>query len=78
MAAWELQQIKRLADEIELLAPACHHGDVRRDNSEYPWESGTGTICIPCEYNFPNIDDGDKLMIRLLKLLRTAAESYAA
>lgn len=27
------------------------------DNSEYPWQDEQGAVTIPCEYNFPNIDD---------------------
>ena len=74
---WELSEIRRLAREIELLAPACDDGDLRKDNSEYPWEDGRGEICTPCEYNFPNIDDGSRPIIRMLRLIRTAAESYS-
>ena len=73
---WELSGIRRLASEIETLAPACAHGDARKDNSEYPWEDPAGTICIPCEYSFPNIDDGDRAIIRLIRLIRKACESY--
>jgi hypothetical protein len=73
---WELKEIKRLAREIELLAPACDDGDARRDNSEYPWQDSGGDVCIPCRYNFPNIDDGSRTIGRLIKLIRTACESY--
>jgi hypothetical protein len=77
IAQWELAVIKRLAREIEVLAPACDHGDIRKDNSEYPWEDAKGDICTPCDYGFPNIDDGSRDIIRLIKLIRTAAESYS-
>ncbi|MGA8273051.1 MAG: hypothetical protein WB919_15925 [Candidatus Sulfotelmatobacter sp.] len=70
-------EIERLAREIEVLAPACDDGDVRLDNSEYPWEDAQGKIRIPSEYNFPRIDDGSNTIIRLIRLIRTAAESYA-
>jgi hypothetical protein len=73
---WELSEIKRLAREIEMLAPACKGGDVREDNSEYPWEDGRGNICIPCEYSFPNLDDENRTIIRLINLIRAAAKSY--
>jgi len=76
MARWEIAQIKRLAREIEMLAPACAHGEFREDNSEYPWEDGKGKVCTPCEYSFPKIDDGDRAIIRLIRLIRTASESY--
>lgn len=72
----QFQEIKHLAGEIEVLAPACD-GDDRRDNSEYPWEDGKGNICTPCDYNFPNIDDGSRAIIPLIKLIREACESYA-
>jgi hypothetical protein len=74
---WELSAITRFAREIELLALACDDGDLRRDNSEYPWEDARGDICTPCEYNFPNIDDGSRTIIRMIRLIRTAAESYS-
>jgi len=45
--------------EIEVLAPACDEGDLRQDNSEYPWEDAQGAVCIPCQYAFPKIDDGN-------------------
>jgi len=75
---WEIEQIRKLAREIELLAPACDDGDARRDNSEYPWEGPKGEVFTPCDYNFPNIDDGSRSIVRLIKLIRTAAESYSA
>jgi len=77
IARWEISQIRRLAHEIQVLAPACDDGDVRRDNSEYPWEDGKGEIHIPCEYSFPNIDDGARTIVRLIRLIRTASESYS-
>jgi hypothetical protein len=73
---WELSEIRRLAREIQLLAPACNEGDFREDNSEYPWADASGNVCIPCEYSFPNLDDGNRAIIRLIHLIRIAAESY--
>ena len=78
IAHHEIEQIGRLAKEIEVLAPACDDGDVRRDNSECPWADARGQIHIPCEFNFPHIDDGDRGIIRLIKLIRTACEAYNA
>ena len=69
------QEIRHLAGEIEVLAPACDGND-RRDNSEYPWEDRNGNICTPCDYSFPNIDDGSRAIIPLIKLIREACESY--
>jgi hypothetical protein len=77
IAQHEIGEIKRLAKEIELLAPACDGGESRKDNSEYPWEDGRKNICIPCEYSFPNIDDRDRGIVRLIKLIREACESYS-
>jgi hypothetical protein len=73
---WEISEITRLAREIQVLAPACDEGDIRQDNSEYPWEDGKGAVRIPCEYSFPGIDDGNRAIVRLIRLIRTAAESY--
>jgi hypothetical protein len=77
IARWEISQIRRLAREIELLAPACDDGNLREDNSEYPWRDKKGTLRVPCEYNFPSIDDGNRTITRLIRLIRTASESYS-
>lgn len=74
---WEIRQIQRLAREIQALAPACDGGDVREDNAEYPWEDSQGKVQIPCEYKFARIDDKDRTLVLLIRLIRTAAESYA-
>lgn len=73
---WEVQKIKSLAREIELLVPACDDAGARPDNSEYPWEDGDGAILVPCEYSFPNLDDNDRSIIGLIRLIRDAAGSY--
>ena len=77
ISRWEISEIRRLAREIEILAPACNGGECRKDNSEYPWEDGKGEILVPCEYGFSNIDDGNRSVVRLIKLIRTACESYS-
>ena len=66
-----------MAGEIELIAPACDAEKTREDNSEYPWTDGQGVIQTPCRYSFPNIDDSDRLLVLVIKLIRTAAEAYA-
>lgn len=76
ISRWEISEIRRLAHEIEVLAPACDDGDIREDNSEYPWLDGHGAVRVPCEYNFPNLNDGSRTIVRLIRLLRTASESY--
>ncbi len=78
ISRWEISEIRRLAHEIEVLAPACDDGNVREDNSEYPWLDGRGHVRTPCEFNFPNIDDGSRAIMRLIRLIRTAAERYAS
>lgn len=77
MRDWQLKRIRHFAREIEMIAPACNAGDAREDNSEYPWIDGHGDIQTPCKYNFPNLDDLDKSIVDLVKLIRVAAESYA-
>jgi hypothetical protein len=74
---WEIAEIRRLAREIEVLAPACDDGNVREDNTEYPWLDGAGNVRVPCEYGFPNIDDHSRAIVRLIRLIRAAAETHA-
>ncbi len=74
---WEKSVISRLSREIELLAPACDDNNSRRDNSEYPWEDAQGNVCIPCAYNFPNLNDESRVIVRLIRLIRKALETYA-
>lgn len=76
IAKWEIKKIKSLAGQVELLCPACHAGKSREDNSGYPWLDAQGTVQIPCQYNFPGIDDGSRDIVRLIRLIRTAAKSY--
>lgn len=76
MPPWQLNYIETLASEIQVLAPACDDGDVRLDNSEYPWKDGNGNVQVPSEYSFPNIDDGNRTIILLIRLIRMAAEAY--
>ena len=75
MQVWQVKQIKRVSREIELIAPACDAGKVREDNSEYPWLDGAD-VQTPCRYAFSNIDDGERTIVLLIRLIRTAAEAY--
>jgi hypothetical protein len=77
ISGWQLEQLRRLAAEVEVLAPACDAGDARNDNTEYPWLDAQGTVQVPCEYKFLNIDDGGKALALMVKLLRAGASSYA-
>jgi len=49
------RQIRQLAREIELLAPAVDDGGRRRDNCEYPWELPDGSLRVPAEHTFGNL-----------------------
>jgi hypothetical protein len=77
---WQMSAIHKISQEIEVLAPACDDGGAREDNSEYPWEDGQGNVRVPCEYNFPKVDDGPQngAFVLLIKVLRAAAKAYAA
>ena len=73
----QVRRIRQLAREIELLSPALGRNEGRLDNCEYPWQDFRLGIQTPCLHSFPNLDDRDKACVIVLKLLRTAAESYA-
>jgi hypothetical protein len=63
---WLMAGIKRFARQIELLAPACDDGKARPDNSEYPWLDGKETVQIPCQHSFPDFDDGDRIVVKII------------
>lgn len=48
-------QYKRIAREIELLAPSVQRGGKRKDNCEYPWEEG-GRVIVPAEWPFSTLN----------------------
>jgi hypothetical protein len=73
---WQLRAIAKFARDIELLAPSCHEGETRPDNSEYPWLDGTDRVQTPCRYPFRHIDDGDRIVVTIIQLLRVAANEY--
>lgn len=72
--SWEFSYIKKIARDIELLAPACHADFTREDNTEYPWLSSSGELLTPSEYDFPEIDDMHRNILRLMRLIRRASE----
>lgn len=76
LKAWQLSAIKTIGREIELLAPACDDMDTRRDNTEYPWLGADSEIYVPCRFEFPGIDEGDRVIVTVFALLRAAALSY--
>jgi hypothetical protein len=66
---------RRLAREIELLAPAVDDGGRRPDNCEYPWEDRQGKLWIPADFSF--FTEGLLLEPHgrtVLKLLRAAIQ----
>ncbi len=76
--AWQLERIRSFSREIEVIAPACNAGDVRDDNSEYPWLDGRGDVQILCLYSFPRVNDGDPGILLVIRLIHTAAEAYSS
>lgn len=70
-----LSQVKQLAREIELLAPAVDAAGRRKDNCEYPWEDGAGKIVSPIDRQFPNLDLLHKPHgIQILKFVKAAID----
>lgn len=49
------RSLRSLRRQIDLLAPRKVTVDGRSDNSEYPWDDGTGRILAPVDYAFPNL-----------------------
>jgi hypothetical protein len=43
---------RRLAEEIDVLAPAVKRGGQRPDNCEYPWEDNGGALHVPLDWSF--------------------------
>ena len=72
-APWVLAMVRRLAREIELLAPAVDDGGGRPDNCEYPWADARGRLHVPAEWTFPTVALLAAPAGRVfLKLMRTA------
>jgi hypothetical protein len=66
---------RRLAQEIEVLAPAVRRGGQRPDNCEYPWEDDAGTLHVPLDWSF----QPSRLIVTppgrtILKLIRGAID----
>jgi hypothetical protein len=53
---WYRRQFDHFAREIELLAPSVDDAGRRPDNCEYPWENTRGTVIVPAEFEFPELD----------------------
>jgi hypothetical protein len=67
-----LHRTKRLAQEIELLAPAVKRGGKRPDNCEYPWVDGKGVLHVPVDHDFYPSLLLEKGGITFLKLVKEA------
>ncbi len=72
-AAAILGHTKRMAQEIELLAPAVKRAGQRLDNCEYPWEDANGKVHVPLDWRFiPSTLLLEPAGRTLLKLIPTA------
>jgi len=47
-----LKNVRHLAQEIDVLAPAVKRGGQRPDNCEYPWEDGNQVLRVPIDCSF--------------------------
>lgn len=74
----QLRSIRHLSREIELLSPSCDSNGGRPDNVEYPWTDELGEVHFPADHPFSNLPDEGRDMLRLTKLMRTAAELFLA
>jgi hypothetical protein len=63
-----------IAYEIEKLTPSVEPSG---SNCEYPWEDGTGKVCVPASYSFPVSNDLNSLKgRRLLGLIQVILERF--
>ena len=51
-AHWVIPAVRRLARQIELLAPSIDSDGSIPSNCEYPWEDAAGRVFVPAEHNF--------------------------
>jgi hypothetical protein len=72
-ASWVANAVRKLARQIELLAPAVDDGGRYPANCEYPWEDPKGAIVAPADYNFQIDVLHAPAGRRLIKILRVAA-----
>ncbi len=71
---WQIKAIRKFAQEIETLAPALDRQGTRADNPEYPWIGSRGSVVTPCEHAFPALDDSDRSILLLIRLIRKQAD----
>lgn len=57
-----------LAEQIQALAPAI--AGFEAPNPEYPWlDKASGSVVVPCQYEFRPFSSSNRQMIRLMSLL---------
>ena len=70
-----LKKVGAKAKLVEALAPT---GGASRPNPEYPWETNSGAIITPVEYDFPDLDLYDNKMQDMLGFLDRCFELIAS
>jgi hypothetical protein len=72
--------IRRVAREIELLAPAVNDAGRRPSNCEYPWlDAASSRVTAPCDIRFSALDlPRDPTLRLILKMLPIAVASLTA
>lgn len=69
------QQLHRLAEQVERLAPAIDNL-ATPENAEYPWQRGD-TILVPCRYQYPALNFlTEPSGLALLNLVSRAIRDY--
>ena len=76
---WEMEAVRRLARQMDLLHPAVDDGGARPDNTEYPWEDGSGAVQTPAEWKFDGLSAlyGRSIGTKLMKVLQVCADDLA-
>lgn len=72
--SWMIRAIRKLAREIELLAPAVKGGGAHPANCEYPWVGTDGSVNVPMEHKFHLDLLYETAGRQLIKALYTAAD----
>jgi len=75
---WVVSAIRKLARQIELLAPSVDDGGRVPANCEYPWVSPNGEITVPARHHFGLTLLHAKAGMTLLKVLRSTIDELLA
>lgn len=75
----DIDRLRQLAREIDLLAPTVKDDGRRPDNCEYPWEDADGRLLTPAESTFTKLAGLDRFEMgkTLLKVIHVAAIELA-